>query len=68
MQIVMRVLLSFKTSEIDSAVKSLDNTSLDILMKYIYRGFEFQTEGSSAQFLMWHEKVNIVDKVQDLEK
>jgi actin related protein 2/3 complex subunit 5 len=55
--LAIRVLTSFKTSEIDGAVKSLDSKLLDVLMKYIYRGFEFPTEGSSASLLTWHEKV-----------
>ena len=54
---VIDVLLAFKTSEIEQGVKSLDATTLDILMKYIYRGFEVPTEGSSAVLLTWHEKV-----------
>ena len=53
----MRVLLSFKSSDIDAAVRTLDQNRLDTLMKYIYRGFEFPSEGSSAQLLTWHEKV-----------
>ncbi len=56
---VMKVLLSFKTSDVDGAVKSLDSTTVDTLMKYIYRGFENPTEGSSAQLLTWHEKVGM---------
>jgi len=53
----MRVLLSFKSSDIEGAVRTLDQNRLDTLMKYIYRGFEFPSEGSSAQLLTWHEKV-----------
>ncbi|XP_053399754.1 actin-related protein 2/3 complex subunit 5-like [Mercenaria mercenaria] len=55
--LAIRVLTSFKTSEIEGAVKSLDTKLLDVLMKYIYRGFEFPSEGSSASLLTWHEKV-----------
>jgi len=55
---VIRVLLSFKSSDIEGAVQMLDQNLLDTLMKYIYRGFEFPSEGSSAQLLTWHEKVN----------
>jgi actin related protein 2/3 complex subunit 5 len=54
---VLRVLLSFKSADIDNAVRTLDQPRLDTLMKYIYRGFEFPSEGSSAQLLTWHEKV-----------
>ncbi|KAK2192313.1 hypothetical protein NP493_34g03018 [Ridgeia piscesae] len=57
LQVVMRVLLQFKSSDIDNAVKSLDSPTKDILMKYIYRGFEIPAEGSSAQLLTWHQKV-----------
>lgn len=53
---VMKVLLSFKTSEIEGAVKGLDQNSRDVLMKYIYRGFEQPSEGSSALLLVWHDK------------
>lgn len=55
--LVMRVLRSFpNSSEIDNAVKSLSEESLDVLMKYIYRGFEKEPR-ESAQLLTWHEKV-----------
>merc|ERR1711874_434190 len=56
----LRVLLSFKTSQIEAAVAGLDNENRDILMKIIYRGFEIPFEGSSAQLLVWHEKVYAV--------
>ncbi|XP_035248175.1 actin-related protein 2/3 complex subunit 5-like protein [Anguilla rostrata] len=54
--IVLRVLTSFRGGEIEPAVKSLDRNGVDLLMKYIYRGFEKPTENSSAILLQWHEK------------
>lgn len=56
-QTLLKVLLTIKSGDIDGIVKSLDQPQLDILMKYIYRGFEYPSEGSSAQLLTWHEKV-----------
>lgn len=55
--VVFRVLTSFKSSDIEPAVKSLDKNSVDLLMKYIYKGFEKPTDNSSAILLQWHEKV-----------
>ncbi|KAG7480527.1 hypothetical protein MATL_G00057210 [Megalops atlanticus] len=54
--VVLRVLTSFRTADIEPAVRSLDRNSVDLLMKYIYRGFEKPTENSSAILLQWHEK------------
>ncbi|XP_021446120.1 actin-related protein 2/3 complex subunit 5-like protein [Oncorhynchus mykiss] len=54
--IVLRVLTSFKSSDIEPAVKSLDRSGVDLLMKYIYRGFEKPSDNSSAILLQWHEK------------
>lgn len=53
---VVRVLTSFKSVDIEKAVKSLDSKAVDTLMKYIYRGFESPADGSSAVLLTWHEK------------
>lgn len=55
--LVVKVLSSFKSSDIEKAVSSLDKASVDLLMKYIYRGFEKPTDNSSAILLTWHEKV-----------
>eukprot|EP00090_Calanus_glacialis_P007607 TRINITY_DN16044_c0_g1_i1.p1 TRINITY_DN16044_c0_g1~~TRINITY_DN16044_c0_g1_i1.p1 ORF type:complete len:152 (+),score=63.09 TRINITY_DN16044_c0_g1_i1:75-530(+) len=55
--IAMRVLMAIKASQIDEVVAQLDNESRDVLMKFIYRGFEVPSEGSSAHLLVWHEKV-----------
>lgn len=54
---VLKVLTNFKSSEIEQAVQSLDRNGIDLLMKYIYKGFEKPTENSSAVLLQWHEKV-----------
>ncbi|KAI5099148.1 actin-related protein 2/3 complex subunit 5, partial [Silurus meridionalis] len=54
--LVLKVLTAFKTSDIEKAVQSLDKTKVDLLMKYIYKGFEKPSENSSAVLLQWHEK------------
>lgn len=54
---MVRVLSSFKSSDIEKAVSSLDRAGVDLLMKYIYRGFERPSDNSSAVLLQWHEKV-----------
>lgn len=54
--VVLRVLTSFRSSDIEPAVKSLDKNGVDLLMKYIYKGFERPVENSSAILLQWHEK------------
>ena len=56
----MRVLLSVKSAQMEEAVNALDRDQLDTLMKYIYRGFETPSEGSSGHLLAWHEKVHAV--------
>ncbi|RZC34373.1 actin-related protein 2/3 complex subunit 5 [Asbolus verrucosus] len=55
--LTLRVLLSIKPSQIEDAVNSLSPDLIDVLMKYIYRGFEYPSEGSSGHLLVWHEKV-----------
>ena len=56
MLITLRVLKSIKSEQMEEVVQSLDPDQVDILMKYIYRGFEVPSEGSSAHLLSWHEK------------
>lgn len=54
----MRVLRSFNNSnDIDNAVKSLSIDAIDVLMKYVYRGFEKEPKDSNI-LLNWHEKVH----------
>jgi actin related protein 2/3 complex subunit 5 len=55
--LVMRVLKSFQnTNEIENAVKALNQEGIDVLMKYIYKGFEREPRDSGV-LLNWHEKV-----------
>lgn len=49
--------MSIKAAQMDECIGQLDRDLLDVLMKYIYRGFEIPVEGSSGHLLLWHEKV-----------
>lgn len=55
--LVLRVILSIKTSDIEATIAQLDRDQIDMLMKYVYKGFENPSEGRSAHLLAWHEKV-----------
>jgi len=55
--LTQKVLLSIKSNQMDDCLSQLDRDLIDILMKYIYRGFEIPTKDSSAHLLAWHEKV-----------
>lgn len=57
LHVTLRVLLAIKPSQIESALDSLNPELIDTLMKYVYRGFEFPSDGSSGHLLQWHEKV-----------
>ncbi|XP_075213458.1 actin-related protein 2/3 complex, subunit 5 [Lycorma delicatula] len=63
LNLTMKVLLSIKSSQIEEAVLSLEPDLIDVLMKYIYRGFEMPSEKSSGHLLMWHEKAYAVGGV-----
>ncbi|XP_008209509.1 actin-related protein 2/3 complex subunit 5-C [Nasonia vitripennis] len=62
-QLTQKVLLSIKTNQMDDCIAQLDRDLMDVLMKYIYRGFEIPNEGSSGHLLVWHEKVYNVSGV-----
>ncbi|KAL1490471.1 hypothetical protein ABEB36_013159 [Hypothenemus hampei] len=57
LNLTLKVLFSIKTSQIEEALSSLDSDLLDVLMKYVYKGFENPSEGSSGHLLVWHEKI-----------
>ena len=56
--IVLDVLTRFRAADVEKAVKSLSSEQVDMLMKYIYRGFASPTENSCGILLSWHDKVS----------
>ncbi|THD21317.1 Actin protein 2/3 complex subunit 5 [Fasciola hepatica] len=57
-RLIMRLLAQIKSANIDEFVASLDGEKVDLLMKYVYCGFENAQDGDSAMLLTWHEKVH----------
>lgn len=55
-ELMLKVILNVKSSEIESVVNTLNLDEIDVLMRYIYHGFEYSVEGSSAYLLTWHDK------------
>lgn len=55
--ITLKVLMAIKASQMDEIISTLNTDLLDVLMKYVYKGFEIPSEGSSGHLLVWHEKV-----------
>lgn len=54
---MLDVLTRFRAGDVEKAVNALSTDELDILMKYVYRGFAYPTENSCGILLVWHEKV-----------
>ena len=60
---VLDILNSTRTVDIMPAVKALDASERDTLMKYLYRGMERGRSAASvncAVLLSWHEKLTLV--------
>ena len=55
--LAQRILLAVKKEEMEAALSKMDKDTLDVLMKFIYAGFEKPVEGSSGHLLVWHDKV-----------
>ncbi|CAJ0562839.1 unnamed protein product, partial [Mesorhabditis spiculigera] len=56
--LVVKVLQTFKNSEIEPAIKALSADEGDILMKYIYKGMELNQDTAVAtSLLLWHSLV-----------
>ena len=56
--VVLDVLTRFRAADVEKAVKSLSVEQIDVLMKYLYRGFANPTEKSCGILLLWHDKVS----------
>ncbi|KAJ3190880.1 hypothetical protein HK101_008281 [Irineochytrium annulatum] len=57
-QLVMETLAAAKTADIPSLVKGMTLAEVDILMKFIYRGFQSPEVYNAAMLLAWHEKAS----------
>jgi len=55
--LLIRVVSQYKSSEIENAVKSLEKSEQDALLKFIYKGFSEPSDSSCGSLLSWHEKV-----------
>ena len=52
---VMSVLNAIRAGDIDEAIKKLSTSEVDVLMKYLYKGFSC-SPNKAASLLIWHEK------------
>lgn len=55
--LVLRVLTTFRSSDVAAAVSALSGDQLDLLMKYLYRCFPAASDGSHAILLTWFDRV-----------
>ncbi|VDD74586.1 unnamed protein product [Mesocestoides corti] len=64
--LILRGMSQLKSTQIDSFVGGLNQDQLDMLMKYIYRGFQNPTDITHASLLLWHEKVYAKSKISSI--
>ena len=57
MSLVLDVLTRFKTADIEKGVSGLNEYQLDILMKYVYKGFAEGGEKDFPILLSFHERI-----------
>lgn len=55
--LLLRVLSQYKSNDVEGTVKQLSPEELDILLKFIYKGFSEPSDSSCGSLLSWHEKV-----------
>jgi hypothetical protein len=55
-KIVMDALISAKSADIPAILQQLNDSQVDTLAKYIYKGMSFPETFNPAQLLVWHEK------------
>lgn len=57
--LVLRVLTQYKSAEIEGTMKQLSTDEVDVLLRYLYRGFSEPTDSTCGTLLSWHEKVSV---------
>jgi actin related protein 2/3 complex subunit 5 len=56
--LVLKVLTSFKTAEIEGAVNALKSKELAILLHYVFKAFEIINDSQASQQLCaWHAQI-----------
>lgn len=55
--LVFRVITGINTAKVQEVIDGLDLDEVDVLMRYIYYGFEHPTESTSfSSLLFWHDR------------
>lgn len=54
---ILHIISIVKTNEVEKIVEALTDDELDVMMKYIYRGFEHASTGNCNNLFVWHDKV-----------
>ena len=60
--LILRGMSQMRSNNIDAFVGGLNQDQLDMLMKYIYRGFQKPVDITNAALLSWHEKVDLLQR------
>ncbi|EUB57871.1 Actin-related protein 2/3 complex subunit 5-like protein [Echinococcus granulosus] len=64
--LILRAMSSIRSNQVDAFVNSLNQEQLDMLMKYIYRGFQKPVDITYPALLVWHEKALAKGKISSI--
>ncbi|CDS38045.1 Actin protein 2:3 complex subunit 5 [Echinococcus multilocularis] len=64
--LILRAMSSIRSNQVDAFVNRLNQEQLDMLMKYIYRGFQKPVDITYPALLVWHEKALAKGKISSI--